>query len=61
MYGKKDVLNNFANFKGVSMLESLLNKVVGVKALQHRRFPVEFAKFLRIPILKYISKQLLPS
>ena len=58
MYGKKDVLNNFANFKGVSMLESLLNKVVGVKALQHRRFPVEF---LRIPILKYISKQLLPS
>ena len=43
------------------MLESLLNKVVGVKALQHRRFPVEFAKFLRIPILKYINKQLLPS
>ena len=27
--------------------------------LQHYCFPVEFAKFLRIPILKKISKQLL--
>ena len=41
------------------MLESLLNKVAGLKAcifikkrLQHRCFPVNIAKFLRTPILK---------
>ena len=42
------------------------NKVVGVKAcnfikkaLQHRCFPVKFAKFLRTPILKNICERLL--
>ena len=41
------------------MLESLFNKVAGLKAcifikkrLQHRCFPVNIAKFLRTPILK---------
>ena len=48
------------------MLESLFKKVPGLKAynfikkrLQHRCFPVKFAKFLRTAILKNICKQLL--
>ena len=48
------------------MLESLFNKVTGVKAcnfikkrLQHRCFPVKFAKFLRTPILKNFCERLL--
>ena len=46
-------------------LESVFNKVQGLRAckfvtkiLQHRCFPVEFAKFLRIPILKNICERL---
>ena len=49
-----------------SLLESLLNKVAGIqvcnfikKRLQHRYFPVKFAKFLRTPILKNIWERLL--
>ena len=48
--------------------ESFLNKVAGLqdwnfikKRLQHKCFPVKFAKFLRAPILKNIHKWLLLS
>ena len=48
------------------VLESLFNKVAGLKAwnfiknrLQHSCFPVKFAKFLRTPILKNICERLL--
>ena len=46
---------NFANFTGKHMCRSyFFNKVVGAKTfiknrLQHRRFPVKFANFLRAP------------
>ena len=47
------------------VLESLFNKVAGLKAwnfiknrLQHSCFPVKFAKFLRTPILKNICEWL---
>ena len=46
--------------------QSLQNKVAGPetclfikKRLQHWRFPMKFAKFLRTPILKNICKQML--
>ena len=49
-------------------LESLFNKIAGLKAcnfikkrFQHRSFPVNIAKFLRKPILKNICKRLLLS
>ena len=55
MFFKIDVLKNFANFTGKHLCWSLL-KVAGLqtytfskKRLQHRRFPVKFAKFLRTP------------
>ena len=61
---KKAVLKNFAIFTGkkpVLELESLFNKVAGLQAcnfikkrLEHRCFPVNFAKFLRTLILKRI-------
>ena len=45
----------------ISVLESIFNKTAGLKAcnfikkrLQHRCFPLKFAKFLRTPILKNI-------
>ena len=48
------------------MSESLFNKVAGFqeyifikKRLQHSCFPVNIAKFLRTPILKYICERLL--
>ena len=48
------------------MSGSLFNKVAGLqvcnsikKRLQHRCFPLKFAKFSRTPILKIICKQLL--
>ena len=47
------------------MLRPVFKKVAGLKAcefikkrLQNRLFPVNFAKFVRTPILKNISKQL---
>ena len=50
------------------MLEFLFNKVAGFqvynfikKSLQHRCFPVRFAKFLRTTILKIICERLLLS
>ena len=49
-----------------SVLESLFNKVAGFQAfnfikktLQHRCFPVKFAKFLRTRLLKNTCKRLL--
>ena len=53
-------------YRKTSMLESVFNKVAGLKAsniiknrLQHRCFPVKFAKFLRTPILNNICERLL--
>ena len=50
----------------IPVLESVFNKVAGLRAynfiakkLQHRCFPVKFAKIFRIPILKNICEQLL--
>ena len=53
----KAVLQNFAKLTGKHLPRSLLfNKLAGLrlatklkKRLQHKRFPVSFAKFLRIP------------
>ena len=60
VFCKKDVLINFAKFTGKHLCRSLFfNKVAGLtpatlfkKRLWHRGFPVNFAKFLRTPILK---------
>ena len=65
---KKDVLKKFCKFhRKTPVIESLFSKVVGLKdcnftkkRLQHRCFPVKFAKFLRTPILKIIFERLLP-
>ena len=54
---EKGVLRNFAKFSGKHLCQSLFfNKVAGLgppaslkKRLWHRFFPVNFAKFLRIP------------
>ena len=40
MFFKMGVLKNFSNFTGPATL---------LKRLQHRRFPVKFAKFVRTP------------
>ena len=56
MFFKKGVLKNFVNFSGKHLCWSLFfNIVAGIqtcyfikKRLQHRCFPVKFAKFLRI-------------
>ena len=63
----KGVLNNFANSTGKHLCWSLfLIKFQDApnfikKRLQHRRFPVKFGKFLRVPIIKKICEQLLLS
>ena len=52
---KKDVLKNFANFTGKYLCWSLfLIRTCNFikKRLQHRCFPMKFAKFLRTTILK---------
>ena len=61
---KKHVLKDF--YRKTPVLESLFNKLAELKAcnfikkrLQHRCFPVKFAKFLRTPILKNICGRLL--
>ena len=56
---KKVFLKSVANFTGKHLCFSLFfNKVAGLKALkdskQHGCFPVKFAKFVRMPILKNI-------
>ena len=65
---KKGVPKNFAKFTGKHQCQSLLfNKVAGLrsatfleKRLWHSCFFANFAKLLRIPILKNISERLLP-
>ena len=54
MFFKTGILKNFANFQKNTCVESLFDKVAGLKAcsfvkkrLQHTCFPVKFAKFLR--------------
>ena len=60
---EKGVLKNFANFTGkrlswsVFLITFVKNFVT--QRLQHRRFPLKFAKFLRTPILKNIYERLL--
>ena len=59
VFCKKDVLKNFAKLTGKHLCQSLFfNNVVGLrsatllkKRLSHRRFPVNFAKFLRATFL----------
>ena len=59
VFCKKGVLRNFEKFTGKHLHQSLIfNKIAGLrsatllkKRLWHRRFPVSFAKFLRIPFL----------
>ena len=55
-------------YRKTPVLESIFNKVAGLKAcnfikkrLQHRCFPVKFAKFLRTPTLKNICERLFPT
>ena len=65
MFCKKTVLKNFATFTQTSVLESLFNKVEGLKVckfikkrLQHRCFPVNIANFLKTSILENINELL---
>ena len=58
----KDVLRNFSKFTGKHVCQSLLfNKAATLlkKRLWHRRFPVNFAKFLRAIFLQNTSGWLL--
>ena len=65
VFYKKDVLENFAKFTGKHLCQILFfNEVAGPatllkKRLWHRCFPVNFAKFLRTPILQVICGKLL--
>ena len=60
---KKAVLKEFANFTGKHRCWSLflikLQANFIKKRLQHRCFPVKFAKFLKTPVSKNIWEQLL--
>ena len=62
---KQYVLRNFAKFRGKHLRQSLFfNKIAGTatllkKRLLHRCFPVNFAKFLKIPISQKTSGRLL--
>ena len=56
---KKVVLKNFAIFTGKHLCWSLFLIKFIKQRLQHRCFPVNISKFLRIPILKIIYGQLL--
>ena len=53
---KKGVLENFAEFTGKHLCQSLFSLK---KRLWHRGFPVNFAKFLRTPFLQNTSGRLL--
>ena len=63
----KGVLRNFAKFTGKHLCQSLFfNKVAGLRPatllkrrLWHRCFPVNFAKFLRRPVLQNTFGRLL--
>ena len=60
VFCKKGVLTNFVKFTGKDLLQSLcFNKVAGLEAatilkkrLWHRRFPVNFVKFVRTPFYR---------
>ena len=59
VYCKKGVLRNFEKFTGKQLRQNLFNKVAGLrpatllkKRLWHRRFPVNFAEFLRTSFLR---------
>ena len=60
---RKAVLRNFAKFTGKHLCQSLIfNKAAGLrlatvlkKRLWHRCFPLNFAKFLRTPVLQNTS------
>ena len=60
---KQGALRNFTKFTGKHLCQSLFfNKVAGLrpatllkKRLWHRRFPVNFVKFLRTPFLQNTS------
>ena len=62
---KKGVLRNFLKFTGKQPSQSLFsNKAAGPrpailseKRLWHRRFPVNFAKFLRATLLQATSRR----
>ena len=64
---RKGVPGNFAKFIGKHLCQSLFfNKVAGLrpatvlkKRLWHRRFPVNFAKFIKTPFLQNTSGRLL--
>ena len=63
---KKSSLKVRKYHRKIPVLETVFSKVAGFKAcnfitkkVQHRCFPVKFAKFLRIPILKNICERLL--
>ena len=64
---KKGVLRNFVKFSGKHLCQRLFfNKVEGLrpatllkKSLWHRYFPVNFAKFLKIPFVQNTSGRLL--
>ena len=69
VFCKEGVLRNFAKFTGKHLRKSLFfNEIAGLrpatlwkKRLWHRSFPVNFAKFLRTPLLQNTSRRLLLS
>ena len=69
VFCKRGILRNFTKFFGKHLCQGLFfNKVAGPgtatllkKRLWHRCFPVNFAKFLRIPFSKNTSRRLLIS
>ena len=52
VFCKKGILRNFAKFTGKHLCQSLLTATLLKNRFLHRCFPVNFAKFLRIPFLK---------
>ena len=65
VFCRKDILKHFATFTEKNVPKSLFNKVGGLqpatllkKRLWNMRFPVNFAKFLKIIPLKNTSRRL---
>ena len=56
---RKGVLKNFAKFTEKHLCQTLLLNKVALKRLWHRRFPVNFATFLRAHFLQNSSVWLL--
>ena len=68
MFFRTGVFKNFTDFTGKHMCQISFNKVSGLKAcnfiekrLQHRCFPMKFAKFLRTPFFTEYLRWLLLS